>query len=180
MSKTSVGVIGEFTEVNMLIKAAEIIRDAGYRRWDVYTPYAVHGLDAAMGIRRSVISYIAFAGMVAGLTTALGLQWWTGAWDYKLNIGGKGFFDWQFSMPIDFELSVLGTAIFTTVGLFALCRLPTWYNRYQDDESFKKSTDDTFVITIDANDDRYSQDTAQDLLRRVGAANVHIVLPSLE
>ena len=178
MTEAPVGVVGEFTDVNQLITAAEAIRDAGYRQWDVHTPYPVHGLDAAMGIKRSIITYISFTGMVGGLTSALGLQWWTGAYDYKLNIGGKGFFDWQFSMPIDFELSILGTAIFTVLGLFALCKLPTWYNKFQDDESFKKSSDDTFVIIIDASDDRFSAVNSQDMLRRLGAANVHNINPS--
>ena len=175
MNAAPVGVIGEVKDVNQVMSMAEQIRDAGFRQWDIHTPYPVHGLDKAMGIKRSLLTYISFAGMVGGLSTALGLQWWTGAFDYILNIGGKGFFDWQFSMPIDFELSILGTAIFTVVGLFGLCRIPTWYNRYQDDESFKKATDDVFVVTIDAEDDRFSAEGTQDMLRRLGAENVHLV-----
>ncbi len=175
MNAAPVGIIGEITDVNKVMSAAEQIRDAGYRQWDIHTPYPVHGLDKAMGVKRSILTYISFVGMVGGLSTALGLQWWTGAFDYILNIGGKGFFNWQFSMPIDFELSILGTAIFTVVGLFGLCRIPTWYNRYQDDDSFKKATDDVFVITIDAEDDRFSAEGTQDLLKRLGAQNVHLV-----
>lgn len=172
---TVVGIVGEFTDPNALIHAAEAMRDAGFRKWDVHTPYPVHGLDQAMGVKRSIITYISFVGMLGGLSTALGLQWWTGAYDYKLNIGGKEFFNWQFSMPIDFELSILGTAIFTVLGLFALCKLPTWYNRYQEDESFKKATDDTFVITVDCEDDRFSEQGTQEMLRRLGSKNVHTV-----
>ncbi|HLP28195.1 MAG: DUF3341 domain-containing protein [Ignavibacteria bacterium] len=180
MSTTPVGVIGEFTEVNAAYAAAEKLRDAGFRNWDIHTPYPVHGLDKAMGVKRSIITYISFLGLVGGLSTAVGLQLWTGAIDYKLNIGGKGFFDWQFSIPIDFELSILGTAIMTVVGLFHLCRLPTWYNKYQEDESFKKATDDTFVVTIDSDDDRFSADGTQDMLRGLGAVNVHLVNASAE
>ena len=175
MSATPVGVVGEFTDPNAVTTAAEHIRDAGYRRWDIHTPYSVHGLDKAMGVKRSIITYISFVGMLFGLISALAIQWWTGAYDYKLNIGGKGFFNWEWSMPIDFELAILGTAIFTVIGLFGLCKLPTWYNRYQDDLSFMKATDDTFVVTIDGDDDRFSVEGTQDLLRRLGAANVHVV-----
>lgn len=174
-NKAGVGIVGEFTDPNKLIHAAEALRDAGYREWDVHTPYPVHGLDQAMGVKRSIISYISFTGMVGGLSSALLLQWWTSAVDYKLNIGGKEFFNWQFSIPIDFELSILGTAIFTVLGLFALCKLPTWYNRYQDDESFKKANDDTFVVTINAEDARYNEQGTQDLLTRLGSSNVHVV-----
>jgi multisubunit Na+/H+ antiporter MnhG subunit len=95
--------------------------------------------------------------------------------DYPLNIGGKPLFAFEFSVPVDFELSILGTAIFTVVGLFGLCKLPTWYNKYQDDESFKKATDDTFVVTIDADDDRFSAEQTAAFLTTLGAANVHLV-----
>lgn len=177
MSTAPVGAIGEYTDVNQIMSVAEQIRDAGYRHWDIHTPYPVHGLDKAMGIKRTFLTYISFAGMVGGLSTALGLQFWTGAVDYVLNIGGKGFFNWQFSVPVDFELSILGTAIATVVGLFGLCRIPTWYNRYQDDASFQKATNDTFVVTINAEDDRFSAEGTQDFLRRLGASNVHLVNP---
>jgi hypothetical protein len=175
MSHTPVGVIGEFTNVDTVMKVAEKIRDAGYRKWDIHTPYPVHGLDHAMGIKRSIITYISFVGMIGGLSTALGLQYWTGAIAYPLNIGGKGLFNWQFSMPIDFELSILGTAIFTVLGLFHLCKLPTWYHAYQHDASFKKATDDTFVVTIDAADDRFSADGTLSFLAGLGATNAHLV-----
>lgn len=172
---TPAGVIGEFKDVNVIMTAAQKINEAGYRKWDIHTPYPVHGLDKAMGIKRSIITYISFLGLCGGLSTALGLQWWTGAVDYPLNIGGKGLFDWQFSIPIDFELSILGTAIMTVIGLFGLCQLPTWYNRYQNDESFKKATDDTFVVTIDSDDDRFSAEQTASFLKGLGAQNVHAV-----
>lgn len=175
MSATPIGVIGEFTDPNAITEAATKIRDAGYRKWDIHTPYPVHGLDKAMGVKRTILPYFSFMGLLGGLSTALGLQWWTGAYDYKLNIGGKPFFAWQFSIPVDFELSILGTAILTVVGLFHLCRLPTWYNDYQEDASFKKATDDTFVVTIDADDDRFSAEGTLDFLHRLGASNAHLV-----
>ncbi|MBU3699004.1 MAG: DUF3341 domain-containing protein [Candidatus Kapabacteria bacterium] len=175
MSTKPVGIIGELTDVNLTMTIAEKLRDAGFRNWDIHTPYPVHGLDKAMGIKRSILTYFSFVGMVGGLSSALGLQFWTGAVDYKLNIGGKGFFNWQFSLPIDFELTILGTAIFTVLGLFHLCRMPTWFNKYQDDESFKKATDDVFVVTIDADDDRFSATETAALLTNLGVGNVHLV-----
>jgi len=175
MSTTPVGVIGEFTDVNALSAATAKVADAGYRNWDVYTPYPVHGLDKQMKIKRSILTYFSFVGLVGGLSNALLLQWWTSAVDYPLNIGGKPPFAWQYSVPIDFELSILGTALFTVLGLFHLCRLPTWYNKYQDDASFKKSTDDTFVVAIDADDDRFSAEQTQQFLSQLGAQNVHLV-----
>lgn len=170
-----VGVIGEFRDVNSVVTAAKEMKNAGYESWDIYTPYPVHGLDKHMGVKRSILSYISFAGMVIGLSTALLMQWWMNSVDFALNIGGKQFFAWQFSIPIDFELSILGTAIFTVFGLFHLCKLPTWYNDFQDDESFKKSTDDTIVIAISAKGNTFTESGAVAILNKLGAENVHPV-----
>jgi hypothetical protein len=49
MSSTPVGVIGEFTDPNAISAAAKKIDQAGYRKWDIHTPYPVHGLDKDMG-----------------------------------------------------------------------------------------------------------------------------------
>jgi len=174
------GLMAEFRTPAEITEAAKRVHAAGYRYWDCHVPYPVHGLDKAMGIKRSILTYISFAGLVGGFTSALGLQYWTGAIDYRLNIGGKGFFDWQFSVPIDFELSILGTALLTVIGLFHLCRMPTWYNRYQHDESFMKATDDTFVVTIDSDDDRFSAEGTPEMLQRLGASHVHLVHATAE
>ncbi len=167
--------MGNFRDPDALLRAVVQIRSAGYRFFEVYTPYPVHGLEKAMGLRRSKVPYISFAGGVLGLTTALLLQWWTGAVDYPLNIGGKPFFAWEFSVPVDFELTVLFTAFATVIGFLALCRLPRWYSDYQHDAGFRAATDDTFVIAIESRDPLFSLDETRALLERVGAEDVRLV-----
>ena len=44
------GLIAEFDTPADAMHAAEKVRDAGYKRWDVYTPFPVHGMDKAMGL----------------------------------------------------------------------------------------------------------------------------------
>lgn len=168
-------VMGNFSDPNMLLSAVRAVREAGYTDFDVYTPYPVHGLEQAMGLRRSKLPYISFAGGALGLTTALLLQWWTGAVDYPLNIGGKPFFAWEFSVPVDFELTVLLTAFATVFGFLALCRLPRWYSDYQHDAGFRAATDDTFVLSIHATDPQFQLERAQELLRSLGAEDVRLV-----
>ncbi|MBL7999599.1 MAG: DUF3341 domain-containing protein [Candidatus Kapabacteria bacterium] len=168
------GVLGDFKDVNHTITAAQQVNEAGYREFDFFTPYPVHGLDKAMGVKRTILPYISFVGACAGLATALGLQWWTGAVDYKLNIGGKQLFAIQFSVPIDFELTVLLCALSTVAGLFHLCRIPTWWHPFQNDEGFKKATDDTFVLGIYATDDRFHVETVKTFMHQLGAANVRV------
>lgn len=180
MEAKPIATVAEFHDPNAVLAAARAVRERGYTEFDCYTPYPVHGLDRAMGIRRTILPYISFAGGLTGLASALLLQWWTGGFDYKLNIGGKPFFAIQFSVPVDFELTVLICAFFTLFGLLHLCRLPTWWHPLQDDPSFRRATDDTFVVAIFASDPRYTTSGTQELLRSVGGTNVHVHTASQE
>lgn len=168
-------ILGNFTDVNTLFHAAEKVRDSGYQDFDIFTPYPVHGLDKAMGVKRTILPYISFFGGASGLATAVGLMWWTGAYDYKLNIGGKPFFAVQFGMPVMFELTILLTALFTFVALWGLCKLPRWYNELQHDEGFRKACDDTFVVAIFSSDQRFSTEATKKLLSEIGADDVRLV-----
>ena len=173
--ETPVAVLGNFTDVNKLVHAAEKVRDAGYRDFDIYTPYPVHGLDKAMGVKRTILPYISFGAAIFGLVNAVGLQLWTGAIDYPLNIGGKPFFAWEFSVPVAFELTVLCCAIATVVGMFALCKLPRWHNSLDNDEGFRRATDDTFVVAIQSTDKRFSAEQTKSFLNGLGASDVRLV-----
>ncbi len=167
--------MGNFKDPDALLHAVRELRTKGYRFFEVYTPYPVHGLEHAMGLRRSKLPYISFAGGVLGLTTALLLQWWTGAVDYRLNIGGKPFFAWEFSIPVDFELTVLFTAFATVIGFLALCRLPRWYSDYQHDAGFRAAVDDTFVVAVESRDPLFSVEETRALLEQLGAEDVRLV-----
>lgn len=174
MERKPIATVCEFRDVNALVQAAQRLHQHGYTKFDCYTPYPVHGLDRAMGIRRTILPYISFAGGLTGLVTALLLQWWTGAVDYRLNIGGKPFFAIQFSVPVDFELTVLLCAFFTLFGLFHLCRIPTWWHPLQGDESFRHATDDRYVVAVYADDPRYTVRDTEALFQSLGGENVHV------
>src|SRR5205085_8995203 len=83
------GVLAEFKSTRDLYHACEAVRDAGYTRWDAHSPFPVHGLEKAMGLKSSPIAFIAFGAGMLGSSSALLLQWWTSAVDYKLVISGK-------------------------------------------------------------------------------------------
>jgi hypothetical protein len=174
MKKTA-GATGLFHDPDQVLKAAAEIRDAGFRKFDFHTPYPLHGLDDAMGIKPTILPWISLGAGVVGAAAALHLQWWTGAVDYPLVIGGKPFFAFEPSIPIAFELTVLLSAIATVVGMFALNGLPKWYSKWQNDAHFKRSMDDAFVVTIDAEDPAYKGDTTRSLLESLGAEQVRIV-----
>jgi hypothetical protein len=174
MTRTS-GLTGLFTDPNAVIAAARTLRDAGYVRFDFHTPYPLHGLDEAMGVRRTILPWISLAGAIVGGGIALHLQWWTGAVDYPLVVGGKPLFALPPSMPIIFELTVLVSALATTVGMFALNRLPQWWSRWQTGPHFARTTDDGFVVTIDAEDALFDAGRTASLLASLGASEVTLV-----
>jgi hypothetical protein len=171
----NIAVLGNFKDPNKIMHAANKVRESGYTDFDIYTPYPIHGLDKAMGVKRSILPYISFAGAMFGLSNAVFLMWWTGAVDYKLNIGGKPFFSVQFGIPIMFELTVLLTGLATFVALWALCGLPKWYSDLQDDAGFQSAVDDTFVLSIFATDQRFSLETTTKFMNEIGADDVRLI-----
>lgn len=175
MAKRTAGISAIFTEPDTVLAAARGIRAAGYQKFDFHTPYPLHGLDDAMGVRRTILPWISLGGGVVGMAAALHLQWWTGAVDYPLVIGGKPFFAFEPSIPITFELTVLLCAIATVVGMFALNGLPRWFSKWQDDGNFARATDDAFVVTIDSEDPKYSEAKTRELLERLGAHDIRVV-----
>src|SRR5688572_23143581 len=85
------GLLAEYDSPTAIIKAARKVRDGGYTKWDTYTPYPVHGIDNAMGIKMTGLPWIVFGAAMAGLTTAILLTWWTNTVDYPWIISGKPF-----------------------------------------------------------------------------------------
>jgi len=122
--KQIAGVLGFFDDPQSLIDAMNQVREANYESFDAFTPYPVHGLDAAQGLKRSPLPYVTFVAGVTGFILAVTLQYWTSAVDWPLNVGGKPFFSWPAFVPIMFELTVLLAGLSTVAGMFVLNGLP--------------------------------------------------------
>jgi hypothetical protein len=106
-----------------VLAAACAARQAGLEIYDVYSPYAVHGIDEAMGLRASRLTWVCFWAGLSGLAFALGFQWWTSAVGWPLNVGGKPFNSFPAFVPVGFELTVLSAGLVTVAALFAVSRL---------------------------------------------------------
>jgi len=177
------GVIGYFNDEYSLIEATAKVRDANYESIDTFTPYPVHGLEDAQGLRRSPLPYITFTFGLTGLICAFLLQYWTSAVSWPLNVGGKPFNSWPAFVPIMFELTVLFAGISTVLGMFALNRLPNITKKIPD----PSLTRDRFAIMIEAPNDSedhgprstkykaFSEDEASEFLKGVGAQNTQKV-----
>lgn len=170
--KTPYGLIAAFDSTPDLYHACERVRDAGYRQWDALTPFPVHGLDAAMGIRRSKVPRISFAGGLTGFITGMTLIWWTGAADYPLIVGGKPFFSPMFAFPVSYELTILFTAFATIIGMFVVNGLPMHYHPVMKAPQFVRALDDRFFIVIEAADPKFDAAATREFLATLGGQDI--------
>ncbi len=177
MPAETAGVIAEFENPDALLRAARQVRDAGYSKFDVYSPFPIHGMDEAMGLRRSRLGWIVLMGGIAGALAALGLQWYTSVVDYPLITAGKPYFSWPAFVPIIFELGVLLAAFGAVFGMLAINGLPRWYHPLLKYDRFVRASDDSFFLAIDAKDRQYDADRAAILLERLGGRNVDPLEP---
>lgn len=169
------GLIAEFPNPGVLTHAAEQIRDAGFTRWDVYSPVPVHGMDEAMGLKPSRVTFIMGFMAAAGFTTALLMQWWMGAVDYQIVTAGKPLFAWEQAMPILFELSVLFSAFGAIFGMLILNLLPRWNHPLFSKHRFLRVSDDRFIIAIEAADPRFDEASVRRLLADSGGTHIDTV-----
>jgi hypothetical protein len=169
------GALAEFKTPADLYVACERVRDAGYTRWDAHSPFPVHGLDGAMGIRRSKLPWIVLVLALGGAATGFALQTWVHMSAYPLTISGKPFFAWPAFVPITFELGVLGGALGAVFGMFGLNQLPRHNHPLFESARFARFSDDAFFISIEAADPKFDSNQTTRLLAGVGASHVELV-----
>ncbi|TVQ78334.1 MAG: DUF3341 domain-containing protein [Phycisphaeraceae bacterium] len=165
-------IMAEFPNPAVVSHAAEKIRDLGYSKWDVYSPFPIHGIDEAMGLKPSRVSFFAGAGAISGITIALLMQWWMSAVDYPMVIGGKPYFAWEQYFPVTFELAVLMTSISAIVGMLTLNGLPLLHHPMAKKERFLRVGDDRFIIAIEAADPKFNADDIRKLLADLGGEHI--------
>lgn len=139
-------VSANFYDEQVLFPAVKAVRKQGYKLHDVYTPFPIHGLDAAMGLRDTSLHTAGFIYGITGTTVAFSFITWTLTTDWPLNIGGKPFFALPAWIPIMFELTVLFAAVGMVLTFCYLCQLAPFVKK---DHFNLRSTDDTFVMAIE-------------------------------
>ncbi len=172
MAEQPYGLIARFETPRALYRAAERVRDAGYKRWDCMSPMPVHGLDNAMGVKRSIVPRFSLAGGITGFCTGMSMIWYMNAYDYKLTVGGKPLFSPLYAFPVSYELTILFTAIATICGMFFLNGLTKLYHPVLKYENIRRATDDGFFIVIETGDPCYSAAGTRALLEQAGGLDV--------
>ena len=170
------GLLAEFADPAALLCAAEQMRDNGYEHFDCHSPFPIHGMDRAMGLKRSAVGYIAGVMAFIGFSLGLGLQWWTSAVDYPLVIAGKPYFSYQAFVPVTFGLTVLLGAFGAFLGMMHTNRLPKLYHELFNSERFStRVTNDGFFVSVVAKDPKFDVVTTTSLLESIGGKNVEVV-----
>ena len=171
------GYLAEFKSASALYKAAEQIRDAGFRKWDCYSPYPIHGLDGAMGLKRSILPWFVFCGGITGTATAYTLAYTTQVAIYPTVVQAKpaNMFTVPAFFPIMFELTILFSVLTVLFGVLALMQLPRLNHPLFASRQFHRATDDGFFIAIEARDPKFSPTGTRDLLSEIGGANIELV-----
>ncbi len=169
------GWLVEFDDPNRLRDACKQVRDAGFRRWDAHTPFPVHGLDDAMGIRGTRLPLIVLAGGILGFAGALALQIWTSAFDYPLVISGKPLISLPAFIPVTFELTILLSALAAFFGMWSLNGMPRLYHPLLRNARFRRATSDRFYIVIEADDEKADPERTPAFLDGLGGTAVEAV-----
>ena len=172
---TPYGVIAEFTTPASAMHAAEKVRDAGYTRWDVFTPFPVHGMDRAMGLKNSKVGWFAFIGGVTGYTLGNLMIWWMNAHNYPIVVGGKPMFSPFSAFPPSYELTILLGSFGALLGMLFLNRLPRLYHPLLKNGRFAKATHDRFFVVIECSDPKYSETATSRLLEQAGSNHIEVV-----
>ncbi|MBA4138403.1 MAG: DUF3341 domain-containing protein [Opitutus sp.] len=170
--KKTYGLIAAFDTTPEIYHACEKVRDAGFSQWDALTPFPVHGLDAAMGIRRSRVPRVSLCGGITGFFTGMTMIWWTNAYDYPLIVGGKPYFSPMFAFPVSYELTILFTAFATIIGMFVINGLPRHHHPLMTAPQFVRALDDRFFIVIEANDPKFNATATREFLAKIGGKDI--------
>ena len=171
----SYGIIASFADTPSFYQAAEKVRDAGYKKWDTYSSFPVHGMPEAQGQARSKVPIFTFIGGITGFTVGTILVWYMNYFDYPLIVGGKPFFSPVFPFPVMYELTILLAAFGTLGGMFLTNLLPQHYNSLFNSETFLEVSGERLVIAIESRDPKFDSDLTRRFLEQIGGKDIEEV-----
>ena len=174
MSK-SFAIMAEYETAAEIMDAAKKVHAAGYEKWDVHSPFPIHGMDDAMGLDNAKVGYFTFFGGLIGFTTGMTMQYFMNKFDYAIVVGGKPLFSGFFAFPVSYELTILLGAFGSLIGMFVLNRLPRHHHPLLANERFADVTDDKFYVVIECEDDHYDEQTTRTLLEGTNAVHIEMV-----
>jgi len=166
------GILAEVRNPKELIDISRTVNKNGYKKFDTFSPFPIHGIDKAMSLQKSKLGWIVLGHGLLGLTGALSMIYYMMVYDYPLNISGKSLMNIPAWIPVTFELTILLSAFGAVFGMFFLNGLPKLNHPLFSSENFKKATNEGFFICIEANDPQFEPEKVHKLLSDAGATNI--------
>lgn len=166
------GVLAEVRNPKELIDIARIVNKNGYRKFDTFSPFPIHGMDKAMSLQKSKLGWIVLSHGIVGMVGALSMIYFMMVYDYPLNISGKSLMNVPAWIPVTFELTILLSAFGAVFGMFFLNGLPKLNHPLFTSENFKKATNDGFFICVEATDPQFEPEKVRNLFSEAGATNI--------
>jgi hypothetical protein len=151
------GLLAEFDTAQELLDAAGKVAAAGYTKTDAFSPFPIHGLAEVLGFRDRRISLLVLLGGIAGALFGYGLEYWTQAIAYPMNIGGRPYFAWVSFIPPAFETTILFGAFTAGLSMLALNGLPQPYHPVFNAPRFGLASQNKFFLVIEAVDPRFDR-----------------------
>jgi hypothetical protein len=166
------GLMAEFEEPGGLLNAARTVRNAGYRRFEAYSPEPVEGLEEAMELKRSKVALAVLIAALAGAATGYLLQFYALVIDYPFNTGGRPLNSWQIFIVIVFELTVLFGGIVAFCAVLVLSGLPRPHHPVFNVPEFARASRDRYFLVVEARDSRFDEDGTREFLRSLSPKEV--------
>lgn len=167
--------LAEYETPTALAEAAMKVRDAGYSAWDCHTPYPLHGMDEAMGLKKTKLGIFSFFFAMTGVSLAFWMIWWMNGVDYPIVIGGKPPYSFPSMVPILFECGVLFCGFGTLFTMLGFCKLPRFHHPIFNSDRFEAATDDKFFISIEAQDPKFDLQKTRSLLEATKPSFLELV-----
>ena len=172
MEKKIYGLLAEFDTTTEIVEAAEKVRDAGYTKTDAFSPFPIHEMDEALGIKRSILPYLVFGGAIVGLLSGIGLQVFVHVIDYPLIVGGRPHLSIPSFIPPAYELTILFAGFTAVFGMLFLNGLPSPYHPVFNVPRFALATREKFFLLIVAKDAKYDYEETKRFMESLNPQEV--------
>ncbi len=166
------GLVAVFDKPGTIMKAAERVRDAGFKNWDVITPFPVHGMDQAMGMGRSRVPTFALIGGTCGFFGGMLMIYFMNYVDYPLIVHGRPYFSPLSSFPVSYELTILLAAFGSIIGMFLLNKMPMHYHPVLKWDKAHYGSNDKFLLIIESSDPKFDDKRTREMLQNLGSLEI--------
>jgi hypothetical protein len=169
---TLYGLMAEFETPGQLVAAARRTREAGFKKFDAYTPYPIHELDGAMDLHDNRVSLFTLIGGLLGCAGGFGLASWVSAVAWPLNIGGRPLISVPMFIPVTFEVTILLGGLTAAFSMLIMNGLPTPYHPVFNVERFVNASRSKFFLCIESDDPKFDREKTEGFLESLGPEEI--------